>query len=434
MVGRRLAAAAAVVGALVLAAPAPARAANVCDSVPAAAPTSKAEPYEDQLYDPERLATLATGAGIRVAVIDSGVDATHPQLRGHVLAGRDVLHGDATGRQDCVGHGTAVAGIIAAQPQRGVGMQGLAPGVQIVPVRVSEQERIDGKTQGDAGSPAKFAQAIEWAADPAGGRAQVINLSLVMIVDDPAVRGAVADAIDRGVTVVAAAGNDAAQGNPRPYPASYPGVIGVGAVGPDGQRSSFSQHGDYVDLAAAGDQLTVAARTAGQTTGQGTSYAAPFVAATAALILQRFGPQSPAQVARRLAATADPAPGGGRSDEYGYGLLNPYRALTETLGPEKPPAAAPMVVHTEDPAAVALQERRARAERMSMVAAAVGGGVVALVGMTAIVLRRGRRRGWRPASPDESDRDDSGPDNPEPRPDNTWPNNAGPDIGTYGRA
>jgi membrane-anchored mycosin MYCP len=403
MLLRRLAATTAVTTAFLLVAPIPAHAANVCETLPAAAPTSKAEPYEDQLYDPERLAALATGAGIRVAVIDSGVDATHPQLRGHVLAGRDVLHGDPTGRQDCVGHGTAVAGIIAAQPRQGVGMQGLAPGVQIVPVRVSEQEKIDGKTEGEAGSPGKFAQAIEWAADPGGGRAQVINLSLVMTADDPAVRDAVADAIDRGVTVVAAAGNDAQQGNPRPYPASYPGVIGVGAVGPDGQRSAFSQHGDYVDLVAAGDQLTVAARRSGQTTGQGTSYAAPFVAATAALILQRFGPQSPAQVTRRLLATADPAPGGGQSDDYGYGLLNPYRALTETLGPEQPPAAAPMVMHSEDPAAVALQERRARAERMSMTAAAVGGGVVALVGILAIVLRHGRRRGWRPASPHETE-------------------------------
>jgi type VII secretion-associated serine protease mycosin len=399
MAVRRLAAAAAVIAALVVTAPGQAEAANVCETLPAVAPTSKAEPYEDQLYDPERLAPLATGAGIRVAVIDSGVDATHPQLRGHVLAGRDILHGDATGRQDCVGHGTAVAGIIAAQPQPGVGMQGLAPGAQILPVRISEQEKIDGKTQGEGGSPAKFAQAIEWAAAPGGGHAQVINLSLVMTVDDPAVRSAVSDAIARGVVIVAAAGNDAEQGNPRPYPASYPGVIGVGAIGADGQRASFSQHGDYVDIMAAGKQLTVAARRAGQTTMEGTSFAAPFVAATAALILQRFGPLTPAQVTRRLVATADPAPGGGQSQDYGYGLLNPYRALTETLGPDQPPAAAPMVMHTQDPVAVAQAARRAHAQDMSLVAAAVGGGIVALVGLFAIVLRRGRRRGWRPASP-----------------------------------
>jgi type VII secretion-associated serine protease mycosin len=412
MAMRRLATAAAVVAAVLVIAPGQARAANVCDTLPGVAPTSKAVPYEDQLYDPGRLAPLATGAGIRVAVIDSGVDATHPQLRDHVLRGRDELHHDATGRQDCVGHGTAVAGIIAAQPEPGVGMRGLAPGVQILPIRVSEQEKIDGKAQGDGGSPATFAQAITWAADPDGGDAQVINLSLVMIVDDAAVRTAVAGAIARGVVVVAAAGNDATEGNARPYPASYPGVIGVGAIGPDGQRASFSQHGDYVDIMAAGTQLTVAARRAGQTTQQGTSFAAPFVAATVALILQRFGPLSPAQVTRRLVATADPAPGGGRSDEYGYGLLNPYRALTETLGPDQPPAPAAMVMHTQDPVAVALAARRAHAEDMSLVAAAIGAGIVALVGVFAIVFRRGRRRGWRPADPAD---DDEQPVEPEQR-------------------
>jgi membrane-anchored mycosin MYCP len=210
---------------------------------------------------------------------------------------------------------------------------------------------------------------------------------------------------------VAAAGNDATEGNARPYPASYPGVIGVGAIGPDGQRASFSQHGDYVDIMAAGTQLTVAARRAGQTTQQGTSFAAPFVSATAALILQRFGPLTPAQVTRRLVATADPAPGGGRSDEYGYGLLNPYRALTETLGPDQPPPPAAMVMHTQDPVAVALAARRAHAEDMSLVAAAVGAGIVALVGVFAIVVRRGRRRGWRPADP----ADDEQPVEPDQR-------------------
>ncbi|MEU8615500.1 S8 family serine peptidase, partial [Actinoplanes sp. NPDC048791] len=97
---------------LLPAAPAQARA-FVCPTLPGPAKVSAAKPYETQLFAPERLAPFATGAGVRVAVIDSGVDATHPQLRDRVAAGRDFLHGDATGRQDCVGHGTAVAGLIA---------------------------------------------------------------------------------------------------------------------------------------------------------------------------------------------------------------------------------------------------------------------------------------------------------------------------------
>jgi subtilisin family serine protease len=199
------------------------------------------------------------------------------------------------------------------------------------------------------------------------------------------------------VVVVAAVGNHAQEGNATPYPAAYPDVIGVGSVGAGGIRSAFSQHGPYVDLVATGEKITVAAPGSGHTAIDGTSFAAPFVAATAALLLERFPSLSPAQVARRLVATADPAPAGRRSDDYGYGLLNPYRALTETLGPNRAAPPARAVVHAEDPAVLARQARRARAQDRALIAAAVGAGVVVLVGVLAVVVRRGRRRGWRPA-------------------------------------
>ena len=348
MLFRRTGTAAAAAALTLLLTPAPARAAQPCESAPPKASVSHTQPYEVQLYDPARLATIATGAGVRVAVIDSGVDADHPQLRGHVAAGADFLRKDSDGRQDCVGHGTEVASIITAREAAGVPFRGLAPATTIVPVRISEQEVIGDKTVGDPASPADFARAIGWAADPARGNAQVINISLVMIEDDPQVRAAVADAIAAGVVIVAAVGNEGkpGQANPTPYPAAYPGVIGVGAVGENGQRADFSQHGDYVDIMAAGDTVTVAARQAGHTTAQGTSFATPFVAATAALLRQRFPTLTPAQLQRRLIATADPAPGGRHSPEYGYGLLNPYRALTETLAAADAPAPPPAVVHT----------------------------------------------------------------------------------------
>jgi subtilisin family serine protease len=163
----------------------------------------------------------------------------------------------------------------------------------------------------------------------------------------------------------------------------------------------FSQHGDYVDVMAPGVGVTFAARDSGHTQGNGTSYATPFVAATAALLKQRFPALTPAQVARRILATTDPAPGGRRSDRYGFGVLNPYRALTETLGPETRPAPAPVVMHTEDPATVALAARRAHAQDMSLLVAAIGAGVVVLVVLVAAAVRRGRRRGWRPPDPDQ---------------------------------
>ncbi len=373
----------------------------VCPTLPAKAEVSAAKPYETQMFAPERLAPFATGAGVRVAVIDSGVDAGHPQLRGRVDTGRDFLHGDPTGRQDCVGHGTAVASIIAARPATGAGLRGLAPGATIVPVRVSEKTDTEQQGTGEPASPATFARAIDWAVDEGG--ADVINMSLVMTAADDRVRDAVARAVAAGVVVVAAAGNDGrpGDGNPRPYPASYPDVIGVGAIGSDGVAGDFSQHGDYVDVMAPGVGVTFAARDSGHTQGNGTSYATPFVAATAALLKQRFPTLTPAQVSRRILATTDPAPGGRRSDRYGFGVLNPYRALTETLGPETRPAPAPVVMHTEDPATVALAARRAHAQDMSLLVAAIGAGVVVLVVLVAAAVRRGRRRGWRPPDPDQ---------------------------------
>jgi len=379
--------------------PAPAHArASSCDPKPAPGQVFRDVPYEDRLYDLPRIDPLSTGAGVRVAVIDSGVDAQHPQLRGQVDRGRDLLHGNPDARQDCVGHGTAVASIIAARPAEGVAFQGLAPGVTIVPVRITEKEEINGQEFGDDGTPAEFAEAITWAASRSGGNARIINLSVVMTQDNAQVRRAVAQAVADGVVVVAAAGNNGTRekGNPTPYPAAYPGVIGVGAVGPDGTRADFSQHGQYVDLVAVGEGVTVAAPVRGHTTQQGTSFAAPYVSATAALILQRLPTLTPAQVQRRLTATADPAPGGARSDEYGFGLLNPYRALAETLA-EGQPSPAPTVMHTEDPAALALQARRDRAQDRSLVVGAAGLGLALLAAVAVGVVRRGRRRGWRPA-------------------------------------
>ncbi len=398
MTGRRLTAVAAVVLTLTVAVPAPAGAAVVCQTPVAPSPPAPGVPAEAQIYAPKRLAPFATGRGVRVAVVDSGVDFEHPQLRDRVARGADFLHDDPDGRQDCVGHGTAVASLIAARPSESTGFQGLAPDAIIVPIRISEQLEIDGKAVGERGTPAQFAEAIDFAVEQ--GDAQVINLSLVMTDDNDLVRGAVERALDAGVVVVAAAGNngDARGGNPVPYPAAYDGVIGVGAVTADGVHAGYSQRGDYVDLVAIGDRVTVAARGAGNRVDQGTSFATPFVAATAALIRQRFPDLTPAQVARRLTATADPAPGGPDSAEYGAGLLNPYRAVTEVLGPAARPPAAAEMMSGDDPALVARAERRARSQERAVLFAVVGAGAVLLVGVLAVIVRHGRRRGWQAGS------------------------------------
>ncbi|MDI6103780.1 S8 family serine peptidase [Actinoplanes sp. NEAU-A12] len=351
-----------------------------------AAPPVAGVPAELKAYAPARLAGLATGAGVRVAVVDSGVDGRNRQLAGRVVDGRDLLRNEADGRRDCVGHGTAVAGIIAGVPEASTGVQGLAPAATIVPVRVSED--TDGGDQGSSAS--KFAEAIRWAAG--AGRADVINISLVMPQQDDGVRDAVAEAVRAGVVVVAAAGNGGVDAGVA-YPAGYPGVIGVGAVAADGRLAQYSQPGAHVDIVAFGDGVTVLSPVGGHRTVQGTSFAAPFVSATAALLRERFPRASAAEITERLLRSVDPAPGGARSAQYGVGLLNPYRALSEESGPVVAAVAGPV-------SAVPVAVRGGAEWERAGVFAAGGAGVAVLGVVVAVVAGRGRRRRWHPAGRD----------------------------------
>jgi len=376
--------------------PVRALAAPVCaDARPS--PVINAVPWTQERYAPQRLAAFADGRGVTVAVIDSGVDAHHPQLAPAVVPGRDLLDG-GTGTVDCASHGTAVASIIAARPVPGVGFRGLAPAARVLPVRISEQQVVDGGTVGRTVPPVALVEAIRYAVSHG---AHVMNISVVLYQDHPEVRAAVREAVDADVVVVAAVGNLHDRGDPTPYPAAYPGVIGVGAIGPDGARLPRSQVGSYVDIVAPGGQITAATRVAGHATYEGTSFAAPFVAATAAL-LRQYRPDEPADaVARRIFATADPAPGGTGSTEYGHGVLNPYRALTErpAAGPAEPDPPAPLPAEEVDPAAQALSVQRTGDRRLALrAAAAVGLGALVTLAL-ASVLPRGRRRRWRPEAP-----------------------------------
>ncbi|WP_167481605.1 S8 family serine peptidase [Amycolatopsis thermalba] len=363
---------------------------GACGSDPApASPVVTELPWAQKTLDFRAVHEHATGAGVVVAVVDSGVDADHPQLRqpGKVLPGQDFfLVGDLPGGFDCVSHGTGVASIIAAAPVAGAGFTGLAPDAVILPVRISES---DGGTEGI--DPEVLARGIWYAAD-AG--ADVINLSVAGGVDDPFVRDAIRHAVERDVVVVAAVGNGQEGTAPGPvtYPAGYDGVLGVGAVDMAGVRLASSQVGPQVDVVAPGASVLCAARVDGHQYRDGTSFAAPFVAATAALV-RSVRPDLPAaEVAERILATATPSPGGGA---YGAGMVNPYRALTDVLV-DAPPAALPAVPRPEpDPAQVRLSAWWAGSTsdaRMFAVLTVVVAGVGAVV---ARVLVRGRRTGWR---------------------------------------
>lgn len=365
-----------------------------CQIAPAA-PFTEA-PWTLRRYPPERLTPIADGQGVTVAVIDSGVDTSHPQLAGAVDRGKDLLDPGGDGTLDCVGHGTAVASIIAARPVNGVAFRGLAPAARILPVRVTEQQVIDGKKVGEKGTPAGLAAAIRWAV---AKKADVINLSVVMYDENSqAVEEAIAEAVADDVVVVAAVGNLQEKGNPRPYPAAYGAVLGVGAIGATGLRETYSQVGPYVDVTAPGGKVIAAAPVRGHTENDGTSYAAPFVAATAALVRQRFPDLSAAEVVARIVATADPAPGGRHSDAYGNGVVNPYRALTETISPGRPVPVAALQIPPADPVAQARREMRATAQRQALWLAGLATLAVATVLGLAVVLPRGARRRWRPAA------------------------------------
>ncbi|WP_432832772.1 S8 family serine peptidase [Dactylosporangium sp. CA-092794] len=352
-------------------------------------------PWQQRWLDPERVWPFTTGAGQVVAVIDSGVDGNHSQLRGHVLPGFDLESGHPDNNLDCIGHGTSVASIIAAQASDLVGFKGLAPGATILPVRLGDSDPAATPDSGNAPSTAIVASAVAWAA--AHG-ATVIDVSSALAYDDPLLRSAVQQAQAAGVVVVAAVGDHHDANHlvdPPTFPAAYPGVIGVGAINSSFDRASSSQVGDYVDLMAPGDQVLAAARIAGLQTLSGTSVAAAVVSGTVALLRAAAPTLTPQQVAERLAATADPSPGGQRGLAYGRGIVDPYRAVTERRWPGEPSAIPGVASPVPDQAGIARNQWWNSAGDTALAVAGVATGAAALLAAVLGVLPAGRRRRWR---------------------------------------
>jgi type VII secretion-associated serine protease mycosin len=362
-------------------------------------------PWAQQLLGLDRTWPHSTGAGVTVAVVDSGVDGDHPQLQGKVLPGADFfLVGDLPGNFDCVSHGTAAASIIAASPAPGVGFRGVAPDARVLPVRVTDRELNDSGNPTPI-NPGIVAEGIRYAADSG---AKVINLSLSGYGDFPDIRDAVAYAQAKDALLVAAVGNREDQGVVPSFPAEYDGVLGVGSINIDGVRAQGSQIGPYVDLVAPGQDVVAASRAAGHNYWAGTSFAAPFVSGVAALVRSAHPELTAKQVADRLTATADPAPGGRNSLEYGAGIVDPYRAVTEDLSDRSPLAAPAVSPKPPDPGAL----REAAWWSDMSAGAKVGAGlvVVAIVvaAILAVALPKARRRRWtatrRDPLPDTPDR------------------------------
>ncbi|MFI8522128.1 type VII secretion-associated serine protease mycosin [Streptomyces sp. NPDC085481] len=345
------------------------------------------------------------GKGVRVAVIDTGVDDVNPQLKPAVdaKAGKDYLkpdknnpgigddqRGKTDGTVDEVGHGTKVAGIIAARPRQGTGFVGLAPEATIIPIRQNDEK--------NSGKSDTMAQAIDYAVSKG---AHVINISqdtTQPLGPDSAMAKAVARALKANVVVVASAGNDGMDGKLKnTYPAAFPGVLAVASSDRNNERAAFSQSGTFVGVAAPGVDVVSTVPGGGQCVDNGTSFSAPYVAGIAALLRAKHKDWTPAQIATRIEQTAIRSVNS-RDNHVGWGVVDPVRALAD--GPEPlstpTPDPGPPKPQAPEPAHMAMSETpQERSERLATYALGIGAVLVAVVAGSAAVIRDSRRR--RPA-------------------------------------
>ena len=270
------------------------------------------------------------GQGIKVAVLDTGIEESHPELRDAIDQSRDFTR-SPFGPADRAGHGTHVAGTIAAR-KNDLGVVGVAP----------ECRLLIGKVLGDDGSgtSASVAAGIDWASD-AG--AHVISMSLGSPVSSSDIYAAILRAVQQGRFVICAAGNDG-----RPNSVNYPGrwneTVAVGAVNANGELSRFSSQGDELDICAPGENVLSTYIGGAYAKLSGTSMATPFVSGVVALMLAKHhlrGGKTPiethAQLLEHLRRTATDAGVPGKDPHFGYGLIDPEQLIgTDTEFPEPP--------------------------------------------------------------------------------------------------
>ncbi|MCJ7795778.1 MAG: S8 family serine peptidase, partial [Thermoleophilia bacterium] len=285
--------------------------------------------------------TVSPTGSATVAVLDTGVDASHADLAGQVLAGTSLLD-SSDGRNDPNGHGTAMAGIIAANVHDHLGTAGVAQRVRILPVTVLDERGL--------GTDQDAAQGIAWAVDQG---ADVINVSLGGEWPSEAMKAAVQYARDKGVVVVAAVGNDG-PGVAVRYPAAYPDVIAVGAVDRSGAHLELSNTGPEVDIVAPGASILApdlpykGIPALDYRTFAGTSFSTAHVAGVAALLLSFAPGLAPAEVQRLLEKGAVDVGPPGRDDQTGTGRIDAARSLAAARGQTTLPGdvTAPRQAHT----------------------------------------------------------------------------------------
>ncbi|MEU7024503.1 type VII secretion-associated serine protease mycosin [Streptomyces sp. NPDC046203] len=379
------------------------------DSTQCTFPGKKYEgrPWSLQRVLMDQLWSQSTGKGVRVAVIDTGVDVKNPQLTKAVDAGSGVNlipkdakdangnkleRGKENGTTDTVGHGTKVAGIIAARPAKGSGFVGLAPDATIIPIQQNDAE--------GRGTAETLAAAIQYAI---AKNANVINISqdtANAVKPTPLLQQAVDKALEKEIVVVASAGNDGLGGNVKlTYPASYEGVLAVAASDRNNERAAFSQSGDFVGVAAPGVDMISTVPGGGHCADNGTSFSAPYVAGLAALVKAKHPKWTQAQIVAQIEQTAERSVAG-HDSRVGWGVVDPVRALTEDDKPIERPVAREGITHAEAPTPAAVHLGETPDQRSARLATyvVVGGGVlVAAIAGCAVAIRDSQRRNRRGA-------------------------------------
>ncbi|WP_159501983.1 S8 family serine peptidase [Microbacterium sp. 18062] len=374
---------------------------------------------------------ITRGAGVTVAVVDSGVNAANPHLA-DAMAGGANLVGDGTdgsGFTDVYGHGTAIAGQIAARRIEGSSVEGLAPEARILSVRVYAGVENQQVEAGFGPSTPRLADGIRYAADQG---AQVINVSMSTTEDQQGLRDAVAYAASRGSLVVASAGNrnsdQAVEENDADgerFPAGLPGAIGVAAADLDAVVTDASIHGPHVAVSALGQEIVSTSYLGGDCTyaaeQPATSYAAAYVSAAAALVAAAHPDETPEQWAYRLEATAVRADPDARDDVAGWGVVQPYEAISLIPGSGIRGPVSPFTDATGAEAAppeaepVRVVDRPAPDAEATFLGLTVGlGGLVLLAAIGAIGVFIARRRAADSATPQRVGRGLYG-DDPAPR-------------------